>query len=516
MKKKNNLLLIGVLFCLIVTSCGQAGVENSTQDVFTEQEETTSDIESVTENDKDTQGVTEQDTQEKETESETETQTISPDTQQNQANTQKPSTQKPENNNTTGNNSQTPSTPNTEEDNTKPQPDKEFENPISLEPVAGLKKDFLFGCDMSTLIAQEKSGVVYYNEAGIKQDPLLTLAENGVNMVRVRVWNDPYDANGNGYGGGNCDTANAIAIGKRATSYNMTCFIDFHYSDFWADPAKQMCPKAWKNMDMTAKTQAIYDYTKESLGQILAAGVDVSLVQIGNEITSGMSGETDWKNISTLLNSASKAVRELSAQYSKDIKIAVHFTNPEKPGRYANYAKTLNTNKVDYDVFATSYYSYWHGTLDNLKSVLGNIADTYHKKVMVAEIAYAYTNADGDGHGNTIHSGAWGEFNYDFSEQGQANAVRDCVETLVELGDDAIGICYWEPAWIPVPNNTGMTRAAIWEKFGSGWASSFAGEYDAKDAGQYYGGSAWDNQALFDFNGYPLSSIEMFEKMRGN
>ena len=95
----------------------------------------------------------------------------------------------------------------------------DFKNPIDIAPVAGLNKDFLFGCDVSTLIAQENSGVVYYNEDGEVQDPLLTLAENGVNMVRVRVWNDPYDENGKGYGGGNCDTATAIAIGKRATQY---------------------------------------------------------------------------------------------------------------------------------------------------------------------------------------------------------------------------------------------------------------------------------------------------------
>lgn len=390
----------------------------------------------------------------------------------------------------------------------------EFANPVSVEPVSGLSDNFFFGADMSTLIAQENSGVVYYNEFGEEQDVLLTLARNGVNMIRVRVWNNPYDENGQGYGGGNCDTANAIAIGKRATDYGMSVLVNYHYSDFWADPSKQMCPKDWKGMTIEEKADALYTYTKESLTEILSAGVDVSMVQIGNETTSGMAGEKNWKNITTLMNSGSKAVREVAAEFNKEILVAVHFTNPEK-GQYATYAKSLNTYGVDYDVFASSYYSFWHGTLDNLKKVLGDIASAYGKKVMVAEISYAYTYEDGDGHGNTIKEGAWGTFDYEISTQGQADAVRDCVATLAELGDSAIGVCYWEPAWIPVPENGELTRAQAWETYGSGWASSFASGYDPKDAGQYYGGSAWDNQAWFDFGGKPLPSVQTYLKIKG-
>lgn len=390
-----------------------------------------------------------------------------------------------------------------------------FDNPISIDVVEGLDRDFMFGCDLSSLIAQENSGVVFYNEKGDIQDPVKTLADNGVNMVRVRVWNNPYDENGNGYGGGNCDTDNAIAIGKRATECKMAVFIDFHYSDFWTDPSKQMCPKAWANMDIEEKSDALYEYTKESLGRILESGVNVTMVQLGNEITTGMAGETDWKKITMLLNSGSRAVRELSETYNREIQIAVHFTNPEKEGTYLNYAETLKDYNVDYDIFATSYYSFWHGTKANLKSVLSKIVEAYGKKVMVAETSYAYTYDDGDGHSNTVSKGAWGEYKYELSVQGQADAIRDCVEALASLGENAVGVCYWEPAWIPVPDDTEMTRSQIWEKYGSGWASSFASEYDSEDAGKYYGGSSWDNQALFDFEGHPLPSIEMFKMMRG-
>lgn len=387
-----------------------------------------------------------------------------------------------------------------------------FDNPISIEAVEGLEEDFMFGCDLSSLIAEENSGVVFYNEKGDKQNLIKTLADNGVNMIRVRVWNNPYDENGNGYGGGNCDTDNAIAIGKRATECKMAVFIDYHYSDFWTDPSKQMCPKAWADMNIDEKSDALYEYTKESLGRILESGVNVTMVQLGNEITTGMAGETDWKKITMLLNSGSRAVRELSETYNREIQIAVHFTNPEKEGTYINYAETLKNNNVDYDIFATSYYSFWHGTTANLKSVLSEIVEAYGKKVMVAETSYAYTYDDGDGHANTVGKG---EYGYEVSVQGQADAIRDCVEALASLGENAVGICYWEPAWIPVPDDTEMTRSAIWEKYGSGWASSYASEYDSEDAGKYYGGSSWDNQALFDFEGHPLPSIEMFKMMRG-
>ncbi len=395
----------------------------------------------------------------------------------------------------------------TEKETTK-KPVQEKIDLTTIEP--GISEDFMYGVDVSTLIAQENSGVVYYDEDGQEKELLYILANNGVNMVRIRVWNDPYDENENGYGGGNCDLPNAIALGKRATDNGMSCMIDFHYSDFWADPSKQMCPKAWEGMKLNEKSEALYEYTKDSLKQLLEAGVDINMVQLGNEITSGMSGETNWTSISTLINSGSKAVREIEKEFDTDIQIVLHFTNPEK-GKYITYANNLKNNNVDYDVFASSYYPFWHGTYDNLEKVLGQIVENFGKKVMVAEISYAYTMEDGDGHQNSIYDGAWGEFTYEISEESQIQVVKDCMERLATFGEYSVGICYWEPAWIPVPVEEGCERSDIWEKYGSGWASSFAGGYDPKDAGEYYGGSAWDNQAWFDFEGKPLSSLNTYE-----
>ncbi|SES27366.1 arabinogalactan endo-1,4-beta-galactosidase [Gracilibacillus ureilyticus] len=395
-----------------------------------------------------------------------------------------------------------------EEDNDElPNP---VEADIFVKQVEGLDDDFIKGVDVSSILSLEESGVKYYNEAGEEQDIFTTLADAGVNYVRVRVWNDPYDSNGNGYGGGNNDIEKAIEIGKRATANGMKLLVDFHYSDFWADPAKQQAPKAWQGLSLEEKKTALYNYTKDSLQQLIEEGVDVGMVQVGNETNGGMAGEFDWENITALFNEGSKAIREVDP----NILVALHFTNPETAGRYESIAQTLATNNVDYDVFASSYYPFWHGTLDNLTSVLKHVANTYDKKVMVAETSYTYTSADGDGHGNTAPKETGQTINYPVTVQGQATAVRDVIEAVANVGEAGIGVFYWEPAWLPVGNPDNIdtdVNQQLWEQFGSGWATSYAAEYDPEDAGEWYGGSAVDNQALFDFYGNPLPSLNVFK-----
>ncbi|WOD64709.1 glycosyl hydrolase 53 family protein [Niallia taxi] len=378
---------------------------------------------------------------------------------------------------------------------------------IFVEKVDGLKDDFIKGVDVSSIISQENSGVKYYNQEGQEQDIFKTLADSGVNYVRVRIWNDPYDASGNGYGGGTNDLEKAKEIGKRATAHGMKLLVDFHYSDFWADPAKQQAPKAWASLSFEDKKKALYSYTKDSLQALLNEGIDIGMVQVGNETNGGFVGEKDWTKMSELFKEGSRAIKEVDSS----ILTALHFTNPETAGRYASIAKTLDDNNVEYDVFASSYYPFWHGTLSNLTSVLKNVADTYGKKVMVAETSYTYTGDDGDGHENTAPKSTGQTLNYPVTIQGQATAVRDVIKAVADIGDAGIGVFYWEPAWIPVgtPENLAQNKA-IWEKYGSGWASSYAAEYDSHDAGVWFGGSAVDNQALFDFNGKPLASLNVF------
>ena len=374
---------------------------------------------------------------------------------------------------------------------------------LYVEKVENLPNDFIMGMDASCVPSLEASGVKYYDYDGSEKDVYQILSENGVNYIRVRVWNDPFDADGNGYGGGNCDIENAIAIGKRATEYGMKLLVNFHYSDFWADPAKQMVPKAWKGMDVAQKADAIYEFTKESLQKLVDAGVDVGMVQIGNETNGYMCGHKVWSEIAQLMNAGSQATREVCP----NALVALHFTNPENVERYSNYAWYLATQQVDYDVFASSYYPAWHGSLENLATVLNGVADKYNKMTMIAETAYVNTMEDTDFYGNT---GMDGVKPYPFTEQGQANLIRELVDLAANDIHNCIGVFYWEGTWISVGGDTWEQNSALWEKHGSGWASSYAGSYDPNDAGQYYGGCSVDNQAFFDADGKVRESLKVF------
>ena len=360
------------------------------------------------------------------------------------------------------------------------------------------------GVDISSVIALEKSGVSFKDENGNEQDIFKTLSEHGVNYIRVRVWNEPYDSNGNGYGGGNSDVYTAGLIGKRAAEYGMKLLVDIHYSDFWADPAKQTRPKYWQQHNNTKLADEIYKWTSWVLKSVSEAGGDIGMVQVGNETNCFFCGEKDMYEICKLFASGNKAVRD----FDKNILIAHHFANPST-GHYDWYAKVMAECKLDYDVFATSYYPYWHGSLDNMTKVMKDIGDKYNKYVMVAEVAYPYTNEDGDFFGNSVTSSSSGcEFAYDISVEGQAKCLADTFRGIANTGKHGIGVFYWEPAWIGVSGSSFDKNKSLWEKYGSGWASSYASEYDKEVKST--GGSSFDNQALFDFSGKPLDSLDVF------
>ena len=388
-------------------------------------------------------------------------------------------------------------------------PTQTEEAEIYVEPIEGLSEDFIKGVDISSVLAEEESGVVYYNEDGKEEDLFKILADSGVNYIRVRVWNDPYDSDGNGYGGGNNDVAKAAEIGKRAAAYGMKLSVDFHYSDFWADPAKQFAPKEWAHYSLADKQQAVYDFTSESLKIIAEAGADIGMVQIGNEINNGMAGETDESRIIELLKQGSSAVRDFAKENKSDIQIAVHYTNIDDKDQIIAHAKALEDAGLDYDIFGVSYYAFWHGTMENLTSVLQEVATTFDKKTCVMETSYAYTLEEGDGFGDSVAATDLVS-GYAASVQSQATAIRDVMAAASAA--DSMGVFYWEPAWVPVGSADKLSEnEKIWEQYGSGWASAYAAQYDPDDAGAYYGGSSWDNQAMFDFEGHKLASLDVFK-----
>ena len=363
------------------------------------------------------------------------------------------------------------------------------------------------GVDISSILAVENAGVTFCNEYGRKQDIFRTLSEHGVNYIRVRVWNEPYDSRGNSYGGGNCDLYTAAEIGRRAAKYGMKLLVDIQYSDFWADPEKQTRPKYWIQHDHETLKGEIYKYTAWVLETISEAGGNIGMVQVGNETNCFFCGETDMYKICDLFASGDQAIRD----FDRSVLIAHHFANPST-GSYAWYAQVMDECNLDYDVFATSYYPYWHGTMENLTTVLKEIADTYNKYVMVAETAYPYTSEDGDTFGNAVSEDSESAvFRYNISVEGQAQCLTDVFQAVANVGEKGIGVFYWEPAWLGVNGISWEEQSSLWKKYGSGWATDYAAEYDASVTGA--GGSSYDNQALFDFEGNSLKSLQVFRNI---
>lgn len=396
-----------------------------------------------------------------------------------------------------------------------------------VSTVNNMPEDFARGVDISMVRALESSGAQFYYPDGSSGDIFDILSGAGVNYVRIRIWNNPYDSASpyKGYGAGNCELYNAKVLGKRATDAGMKVFIDFHYSDFWADPAKQFAPKAWSSYSLAYKKDALYNFTYDALNELISYGVDVGMVQIGNETNGSMAGvgglyDGVWdlsSGVGALMQQGCYAVDDINRAYGKSILKVLHFTDFLTNGEW--YAQCLANLGVDYDVFATSYYPMWHGTSADLAALLTKIANTYNKKVMVAETAYPFTFENADSEENTVKDASSMNYtNYAVSVSGQAKALRDVFAAVAQVNASkwgyGLGAFYWEPEWIPVSSST-------WGTWGSGWASSASGNYEClySSSVEYYSasdrGDSWDNMALFDSAGKAMSSLYVFNDIRG-
>lgn len=380
---------------------------------------------------------------------------------------------------------------------------------IYVKPVEGLSSDFICGADISMVAEIEKNGGKYYNALGNEDDIFNILKENGVNWIRLRLWNNPVNerdiyANGKVIskkgelsGGGNNNLETDIKLAQRAKKAGMKFLLDFHYSDSWADPSKQKMPNEWKKLDAKELNKAVEKFTKESIEQFISAGAAPDMVQIGNELNGGFmwplgktwKGKTDieiggMKGFITLLKSAAKGVR--SAQGKNKIKIMIHLADGGDNNLYQQMFTPITKAKVDFDVIGLSYYSFWHGSIDDLKKNLTDLSKRYKKELVVAETSYGFTEDDGDGQGNNFMMYSDDNHGYIASVQGQATSVRDVIETVSSVAKGT-GVFYWEPAWIPVE--------------GAGWRT---GE-----------GNNWENQAMFDFEGKVLPSLAVFNLVHG-
>ena len=133
---------------------------------------------------------------------------------------------------------------------------------LYVKKIENISENFIFGMYISSLIDEEECGLKYFDFDNKDKDLCEIISNVGINYVRVRIWNNPYDLSGKGYGGGNSDMDKAILIGKRVTKYGMKLMASFHFSDFYADPAIQKLPKAWAGFNLDQKIEAAIIYSK--------------------------------------------------------------------------------------------------------------------------------------------------------------------------------------------------------------------------------------------------------------
>lgn len=380
------------------------------------------------------------------------------------------------------------------------------QNEVKAERSNADYSDFIRGADVSMLKDIEDLGGEFYDN-GVKKDALEIMKNHGANYVRLRLWVDPYDSEGNSYGGGSNDFNTTLYLAKRAQEKGMKVLIDFHLSDYWADPGTQSKPKAWENLSYDELKTTLYNYMKNTLNDFKNQGVVPDMVQVGNETSSGILWDegkiggdyTDFTQLAELLNQAISGVR---ASVGNQTKIVLHLDNGGNNSLYRWWFDGVTGCgfDLDFDIIGLTYYPMWHGTMDDLQYNLNDISARYNKDVMIVETAYAFTLADGDGLGSSFSPQDEEIGGYPASVQGQKDFMSDLEPVILNVpGNRGLGFFYWEPEWIPVE--------------GAYWGTEAGKEY-IEDNGIL--SNPWDNLALFDFNGNALESIDIFQTPEQN
>ena len=365
---------------------------------------------------------------------------------------------------------------------------------------------FVKGMDLSTLLELERCGAKYYDN-GEERDLLAIMKSYDVDTIRIRLWNDPWSETGESYGAGENDLKTSLEIAKRVTAAGFGVLLNFHYSDFWADPGKQIKPKAWADYGVKELEQAVYDYTLESMRTFLDAGVNITMVQVGNELSNGLlwpEGKVpNYDNIATFVNAGIRAVRKADAA----IPVMIHLDNGGNNALYREWFDNFTKRGEDFEIIGLSYYPFWHGSLQMLNDNMNDIAERYGKDLVIAEVSMGYTMedyknyeklSDEERKGYATRPALVEKIEYPMTKQGQYDFMEDFLNRISHIkGGKGKGFFYWEPAWIPVP--------------GSGWATPASLKY-MNDPGPC--GNEWANQALFDYDGNALPTLSLIRDFK--
>ena len=364
----------------------------------------------------------------------------------------------------------------------------------------------ILGIDASTYLEELAHGAEYYDEQGRRIDPLDAFLQQGVDFMRIRLWNDPRSESGEAYLAGTCDLKHYLALGRLAKDKGFRLLLDFHYSDFWADPAKQMIPKAWQGLGLEEMEQAVYTFTRRCLREAVNADLAPELIQVGNEITNGFlwplgrleqdGVRGNYDNFCRLLKAGIRACREICPAS----KLILHLERSNDRAVYGEFFTQMAAHGVDYDIIGASYYPYWHGTPEEL---FANLDDCrrFGKERMVMELGYGFTDRGYSLHGEPCRLVIEGERAYvpGFTERypvtprGQAEFIRDFLKGARE--HELSGVFYWEPLWLPGE--------------GIAWASPAGQDYIGESGKST--ANEWANQCLFDYDGKMLPGFSEYK-----
>lgn len=323
------------------------------------------------------------------------------------------------------------------------------------------------GADLSFLPEIEASNIPFLSPNGIKNDMLTILKQAGCNTVRIRLWHSPT----NGHSG----FPEVTNFAARIKSAGLKVWLDIHYSDTWADPAHQIIPDKWKELDKETLKDSVYLYTYRAVSTIKP-----EIVQIGNEINNGflgdfgsLSNQNNHPNFIELLKSGIKGARSGSPASL----IMLHFAGIEGSSWF--FESLIANNKVDYDLVGLSFYPYYHGKdFALLSSTLSKLKKNTGKKVLIAETAYPFTLGWNDNTNNVVGQNNQLMPGFSATPSGQKEFISALIKSIKSVGGD--GFCYWGGEWV-----------------------AFKGPQAAD-------GSSWENQALFDFNYKALPVLDNF------
>lgn len=282
--------------------------------------------------------------------------------------------------------------------------DKKYE--LKGEAAKPRETTKMIGADISFLPQLEDRGMKF-SDNGVEKDPILILKDHGFNYVRLRIFNDPARDSGYSPKKGFCDLEHTKQMAKRVKAAGMKLLLDFHYSDYWADPGKQYKPAAWRNLSFEELKKALYDYTKKVMQELKDQGTTPDMVQIGNEINHGIvwpeGSVSNLDSLAQLLNAGTSAVKAVDPTVIMMLHVALGGQNDES----VFFIDNMIARGVQFDVIGESYYPKWHGTLDDLRDNLNDLVRRYNKDVIVVEysakkqevnkIAFELPNGKGKG-----------------------------------------------------------------------------------------------------------------------